>query len=466
MAMVIELDRPSEKQRLFLLDHHKHVGYGGARGGGKSWSVRTKDILLCLKHPGIRTAIFRRTYPELERNHIRVLVPMCTQAKIASYNRTEKRLTYINGSTTEFVFAQRQADLDKIQGNEWDVIFIDEATQWSEEELKIITACCRGANDFPKRIYYTCNPGGIGHQYIKRIFIDRSYEDTEDPDDYSFIQSKVTDNQALMDADPDYIKYLQALPPKLRKAWLDGDWNVLSGAFFEEFRNGDPTQSAWTHVIEPFEPPKHWTYMMGYDYGYSKPFSCQWYAIDESGIMYLILEWYGWNGEPNEGMRITAEKQFEHIREIEEQHPYLKGRKVRHIADPAIWDAERGESIAETAEKKGIFFEKGDHARMSGWMQCHYRLQFDSNGIPMFYVFSSCPQFIRTIQLQQYDEHKVEDLDTSLEDHAIDSWRYVCMARPIKPTQPQETREYGDDPLNQRVAKRKSRFIEHGYEVH
>ena len=182
--------------------------------------------------------------------------------------------------------------------------------------------------------------------------------------------------------------------------------------------------------------------------------------------MYLILEWYGWNGEPNEGMRITAEQQFKHIREIEEQHPYLKGRRIRHIADPAIWDAERGESIAETAEKKGIFFEPGDHARISGWMQCHYRLQFDANGIPMFYVFSSCPQFIRTIQLQQYDEHRVEDLNTNLEDHTMDSWRYVCMARPIKPTQPQETREYGDDPLNQRVAKRKSRFIEHGYEVH
>jgi PBSX family phage terminase large subunit len=466
--LTVTLDRPSEKQKEFLRDHHKYVGYGGARGGGKSWAVQTKAVLLALKHKGIRLSIFRRTYPELERNHIRVLVPKALREGVATYNKQEKRLTFTTGSSLEFVFAQREADLNKIQGNQWDVIFVDEATQWSEEELKIIAACCRGVNNFPKRIYYTCNPGGVGHQYIKRIFIDRKYTTGEDKADYSWIPAKVTDNLALMQSDPDYVRYLEALPPKLKKAWLDGDWSTMSGAYFEEFRD-DPDHyddQQWTHVINPFTPPPHWNIMMGYDYGYSKPFSASWYAIDDDGRMYKILEWYGWNGEPNEGLHLTADQQFAHIREIEDQHPWLKGKKIRHIADPAIWDAESGTSIAETAASKKyrIYFEKGDHARISGWMQCHYRLQFDENGIPMFYVFNTCQQFIRTIQLQQYDEHKVEDLDTDIEDHAMDDWRYTCMGRPIKAHIPEKKQPLTDDPLNQRVPKRRGIYISHGYQ--
>lgn len=453
---------PSPKQWLFLTDTHKHVGFGGSRGGGKSWSVQAKSTILCMRFPGIRCAIIRRTFPELEANHIRVMKQRLLPTGLCKYNAQEKRLTFTNGSTIEFRFAQREDDLSKFQGQEWDVIFIDEATQWTEEELKIITACCRGVNAFPKRIYYTCNPGGPGHQYIKRIFIDRNYRDGERPDDYFFIQSKVTDNKALLEKDPEYVHYLEALPPKLRKAWLDGDWDALSGAFFDEFRVGDEEAQRtreWTHVITPFMPPPSWRIYRSYDWGYSKPFSVGWWAVDGDGRLYRILEWYGCTGEPNEGIHLTVPEQAKHIKEIEEQHPYLKGKRVEGIADPAIWQTDGGPSIAETFSRNMVYFTPADHQRIPGWMQIHYRLHFDENGIPMMYVFNTCKDFIRTIPLLQYDEHKVEDLDTSQEDHIADETRYMCMARPIKAVTSVKPVYGGDDPLNQRVRKTRSIYV-------
>ena len=275
--MNLYLGEPNEKQKLALQDTHRHVGYGGARGGGKSWMVRTKAVLLTGRWAGIKILIMRQTYPELEQNHIRQLRKLLPRS-IATYNKTEKRFTFRNGSTIDFQYCKNDGDLDRMQGSEYDVIFIDEATNFSEYQLKAIAACCRGVNNFPKRIYYTCNPGGQGHGYIKRIFIDRKYNTGENPDDYSFTQALVQDNVALMELDPDYIKNLEALPPKLKKAWLEGAWDVFEGQFFEEFVD-DPEHyedRQWTHVIEPFDIPAGWKIYRSYDFGYSKPFSCAW----------------------------------------------------------------------------------------------------------------------------------------------------------------------------------------------
>lgn len=465
METELILGRPSEKQRRFLMDHHKIVGYGGARGGGKSWAIQTKAKLLSFKHPGIRIAIFRRKYPDLEKNHIRILTGELVGAKVAKYQKQEKRLTMVNGSVIEFVFAQRTDELIiKTQGIEWDVIFVDEATQWTEEELKIIYSCCRGANEHPKRIYLTCNPGGVGHQYIKRIFLDKKYLSGEHPEDYSFTQAKLTDNEALMKKDPEYIKNLEALPPKLRKAWLEGEWDVFSGQVFEEFRDVPEhyEDRQWTHVIEPFDIPIGWTICRSYDFGYSKPFSCAWWAVDYDGRLYRILELYGCTQTPNEGVKWTPQEQFKRIHEIETQHPWLKGRKIIGVADPAIWKAESGESVADVAAQHQIYFDKGDNERIAGWMQLHYRLAFDDNGIPMMYIFSNCKAFIRTIPLLVYDEHKVEDIDTTQEDHVADETRYECMSRPIRPQRPEVHEKIMDDPLNQRVYKQRAKFIPHG----
>ena len=443
----IDLSQISDKQYAFLSARQKHIGFGGARGGGKSWSVRTKAKILACVYPGIKELIVRRTFPELVNNHINFL--RSELQGIAKYNKTEKVFTFPNGSTIKFGYCNNDSDLDQYQGAEYDIIFLDEATQLQEMWIKKITACLRGVNDFPKHIFYTCNPGGPSHGYFRRLFIDQQYEDGEDPKDYAFIQALVTDNKALMASQPDYIRQLEALPPKLKEAWLYGKWDVYEGQFFEDFQDRSEHYSdrQWTHVIDPFEIPEGWKIYRSFDWGYNKPFSCGWWAVDYDGVVYRILELYGCTKTPNEGVKWTPPQVFAEIHRIETEHRWLAGKKINGIADPAIWDAETGESIADVAARHQVYFTPGDHKRIPGWMQMHYRLAFDDNGFPQMYVFCNCKAFIRTIPLLQYDEHKPEDLDTDGEDHVADEVRYFCMSRPIKPVHVKIADEYSKTPM-------------------
>lgn len=459
----LRIPEPSEKQRLFLRDRHRYIAYGGARGGGKSWAVRVKAVLLCLRYPGIQVMIVRKTYPELQENHI---LPLCKLLRcynqdpgerIAEYNDSKKQLSFPNGSRILFRFCDDDRDALRFQGTEVDVLFVDEATQQTEERMEQLKACVRGVNDFPKRIYFTCNPGGVGHAWVKRLFIDRRFRAGENPEDYSFIPARVTDNRALMAADPAYIQQLRSLPPKLRDAWLEGRWDLFEGQFFEDFRTQPDLalarqlgfteseeelkgQGRFTHVIPPLDlnqgQRRGWTVFRSYDFGYGRPFSCAWWAVDYDGVLYRILELYGCGEEANRGLRWTPEQQFREIARMEREHPWLRGRSIGGVADPSIWDGSRGESVAETAAKWGIFFVPGDNDRIPGWMQCHYRLQFDERGYPRMYVFDTCAAFLRTVPALQFSKTRAEDLDTEQEDHVADEWRYACMSRPIKPVRP------------------------------
>lgn len=457
---------PNAKQWQFLLAKRKHIAFGGARGGGKSWAVRAKAIILAERYGGeiqsgvrtmgIKILIVRRTYQELINNHIMPMRSMLLG--VATYNKQEKMFSFRNGSIIKFGYCDNDNDVEQYQGAEYDCIFIDEATNLKQEWIEKIVACCRGVNDYPKHIYYTCNPGGIGHAYIKRLFVDRDFIPGEYPEDYEFIQARVTDNTVLMKMQPDYKRQLEMLPPKLRKAWLDGDWDIFDGAFFEEFRN-DPDHyedKRWTHVINPILPDRGWTCFRTFDYGYAKPFSVGWNFIDYDGVMYRALEWYGVqriNGlvNPDVGIRLEEDQLFKEIYRIEHEHPLLKGRHIEGVADPAIFKQDRETSIYDHAVKQHVYFSPGDNNRLAGWQECHHRLRFDENGYPSFYVTRNCKQFIRTITLMQYDEKKPEDLDTTLEDHAMDEFRYGCMYRKMAPEK-LEAKYYpmfGADPLNQ-----------------
>ena len=473
--MKLILPPPSETQKAFFAERHRYVAFGGARGGGKSWAVRVKAVLLCLRYPGIKVMIVRRTYGELRANHI---VPLCAllrcgasdRERLAVYRETKKEISFPNGSVILFRYCAHERDADRFQGTEVDVLFVDEATQQTEEQMDRLRACVRGVNNFPKRVYYTCNPGGVGHGWVKRLFLERRYRPGERAEDYAFIRSRVYDNRALTEADPDYVRRLEALPPRLRAAWLDGSWDVFEGQFFEEFRTEPDMEAAraagcelsaeellrqrrWTHVIEPIDlsrgQARGWKIYRSYDFGYARPFSCAWWAVDYEGVVYRALELYGGTDMPNEGVKWTPERQFSEIARIEREHPWLRGKTITGVADPAIWDASRGESVAETAARCGVYFSPGDNNRIAGWMQLHYRMQFDENGYARLYVFSNCRAFIRTVPLLLYDAQRPEDLDSSLEDHAADETRYFCMSRPVRALYEPPERAVPFDPLDQ-----------------
>jgi len=445
----IRIPSLNPKQILFCKSKARYVGYGGARGGGKSFAVRAKAIILAFAYAGIKIMITRRSYPELEANHIRQLQELL--GGVCLYNKQDKMFTFPNGSLIMLRYAASEDDLLAYQGTEVDVLFIDEATQITWDMFVKMKAFVRGVNNFPKRIYITCNPGGKGHAWVKRLFIDKKYDKNENPEDYEFIFASVYDNEALIKSDPEYLKRLESLPDRLRKAWLEGSWDIFEGSFFEEFDNNPDgyITRQHTHVIKPFPIPSSWPVYRSFDFGYAKPFSCGWWTIDQDGRLYRIDELYGCTDEPNTGVKWSVEQIFDAIKERENTSVLLKGKQITGVADPACWDASRGPSVAEVAGKYGVYFVPGDNKRIPGWQQIHERLRYDEEGYPSLYVFTTCEDFIRTIPSLIYDAHKKEDLDTNGEDHIADETRYMCMMRPIK-ARPLKT--YTDtrfDPLNQ-----------------
>lgn len=326
-------------------------------------------------------------------------------------------------------------------------MWIEEAYEIEDEaDFDMLDESIRGEipSNLFKQITLTFNPWSSTHWLKKRFF------DVEDPN----ILAKTTNylcNEWLDESDRQKFEEMKERNPKRYQVAGLGDWGIEGGQVFEEFID-DPEHyddRRFTHVIRPFDPPKEWHIWRSFDFGYSKPFSCDWWAIDYDGRFYKILELYGC--VPNEadvGIKWTPDEIFKEIARIENEHPWLEGRHIYGVADPAIWDKSHGISIAETAEKYGVYFEKGDHKRIPGWMQMHYRLQFDENGIPMMYVFENCKAFIRTIPLLQYDKHRPEDIDTTQEDHCADSTRYMCMANPMKPVHVEDRKPKVYNPLD------------------
>jgi hypothetical protein len=208
-------------------------------------------------------------------------------------------------------------------------------------------------------------------------------------------------------------------------------------------------------VIAPFTPRKHWTVYRSFDWGSYRPFSVGWSFEDEDGVIYRALEFYGVqhaDGEAlaNEGLKWPADKVFAEIARIEREHPWLAGKQINGIADPAIFQQDGGPSIAEAGYAHGIYFQKADNSRIPGWDQVRYRMQFNEQGYPRIYFFNTCKDTIRTLPLLQHDDHIVDDLDSTGEDHIADDIRYLCQARTVKPLieTPTYHPAYGSDPLN------------------
>ena len=454
----INLGTPNPKQRLLYLSAAKFTGYGGAMGGGKSHALRAKAVMLALAHEKLNILIVRRTMPELRENHILPLRELL--GNVARFSKTEGSFYFPNGSRIRCGYCEQEDDVYRYQGTEWDVILVDEATQQTWFQIQYLMSRLRTTKrNFKTRMYLTANPGGVGHNWFKRLFIDRLYLPGERPEDYLFIPARVEDNAVLLQADPQYKALLDKLPDKLRRAYRDGDWNVFSGQFFENLVTRPGENGRWSHVIEPFEIPGEWKIYRSFDFGYAKPFSVGWWAVDYDGRLYRILELYGCvPNDPNVGVKWAPDRIFKEIARIEREHRWLKGKQILGVADPSIWDKSRGDSVADVAARQGIWFAPGDNQRIPGWMQVHYRLQFDEEGVPMLYVFDTCKAFLRTMPILQYSDIRPEDLDTDGEDHVADEVRYMCMQHVIKPRETAERPAVPDDPLDLNKDKRYRRY--------
>ena len=429
--------------------------YGGAAGGGKSDALLA-EAMRQVNVKNYRGIIFRDTVPQLEGliSRSRDIYPLAYKG--ARYNDNKKVWLFPSGAKIFFGYMQREDDKYNYQGKAYDFIGFDELTHFTFTQYMYLLSRNRPMGP-GTRVYVRCtaNPDGKGLGWVKDRFITPAPPLTPIKDDYNvvspdgkmitlskkriFVPSTVFDNQELLKNDPNYLATLAALPEAERNALLYGSWDSFTGQVFTEWKN-DPEHyddHRWTHVINPFMIPGHWKIYRGYDFGYAKPFSVGWYAVDDRGKIYRIKEYYGCTGQPNTGVCYDPTRQAQEIKRIESEDPLLQGRTITGIADPAIFDESRGESIARMMERSPnfIYFQPGDHKRIPGKMQFHYRFAFDKDGDCMFQVFNTCKNFIRTIPNLVYSSKHFEDIDTDMEDHIYDECRYVLMEHPIAPRQ-------------------------------
>ena len=420
----IQIEQPNTKQAAFFTADSRFIAYGGARGGGKSWAVRRKALLLSLNYPGIKILLLRRTYPELRENHV---LPLISELHgLADYKDADKSFIFLNGSRIKLGYCDSENDVLQYQGQEYDIIFIDEATQFSEYQFQTLTACLRGANAFPKRMYLTCNPGGRGHAWVKRLFIDKAYIGSENPADYTFIPARVYDNPALLEHDKGYVQMLENLPHGLREAWLNGSWDVFAGQYFTMF-NRD------VHVINPFAVPSSWQRYVAFDYGRDM-LAAYLFAVDFNNNAYIIRELYEGRdnnmGENGQGHIVSAAAK--RIKEV------MGDNIDTYFAPPDLWNkhADTGKSTAEIFAEFGIPLVKTSNDRVQGWRDMAEWLKVieDEQGQPSsrLKIFASCLNLIRCLPLVQYDEKKPDDISKDPHEltHSVDAVRYFCAGRP------------------------------------
>ena len=411
MPQTLIVREAQPKQREFMLAREKYVAFGGARGGGKSWVLREKLKRLAIRYPGIRILLIRRQLEELRENHINPLRADIPPA-VARYREVEKMFYFYNGSTLKFSYFKHDNDAMKFQGQEYDIIAIDEATQVLESAFVILKACLRGANDFPKRIYLTCNPGGVGFSWVKRLFIERDYKENEHAEDYKFIQSLVDDNQALVKKDPGYVRQLDELPPDLRDMWRWGKWDVLVGQYFNEFQRE-------RHVIAPIPIDPHWRRYRAIDYGLDG-LACVWGAIDPDGNIYIYRELFRENAPIYEAAQLisSATPHGERI--------YLT------LAPPDLWgrSQETGKKKADIFREAGVVLTTSSNDREAGWLAIKDVLRLrGAESRPKLYIFSTCVGLIRNLPLLMRDEKKPNDCTTEPHDitHLPDALRYLIV---------------------------------------
>jgi hypothetical protein len=413
------------------------VLYGGARGGGKSDGMLGEWVAHAGRHGEDASGLVVRR----ERTQLYDLIERSKQlyaplgAKFA-----DNVWRFPNKARLRFAYLESDSDADAYQGHSYTRVYAEEIGTFPREApIKKLKATLRSAKGVPVGFRATANPGGAGHQWVKARYIDpapQGWKVFKDPDtglEIVYIPARLSDNKLLNEIDPAYAQRLKgAGSAQLVKAWLEGDWNVVAGAYFPEF-------STEQHVVAPFELPEYWPRIRAGDWGSAKPFCFLWLAVSDGslkqfprGSLVVYREWYGWNGNPNEGCKMNAVDVGRQIKAFDATDIDNKARITDEVLDPAAFAQDGGPSIAERMDNN---WRPADNARvaragaMGGWDQVRERLQGDE-GRPMLYIFSTCTHLIRTLPALQHDQHRAEDVDTDAEDHAADALRYGCMSRP------------------------------------
>ena len=409
-------------------------------------------LFRCLKNPGTTAVIFRRSYGELEDTDIKEAQASYPE-KLATYNAGRHEFRLINGSKILFRHCENEADRFKYSGIEIQFLYFDELTSFEQVIYDFIKTRLRAKKSLGvvPIVRSASNPGNIGHGWVKKMFVDAGpYMEIQEQEIYSetlhktrkirtqYIPALATENPFITD---DYIFELEQKPPALRAALLNGNWDSFEGQVFKEWTDKPEhyEDRLWTHVIKPFPIPANWPRYFGFDHGFSRPFSCGWYAMGPDGCLYRYREWYGCKPrQANVGLELTPVQIADGILEREASE-IEDNIKVLRVADPAIFDKSRGDSVADQmapgfmGRHKGVLFNRGDHARIPGKMQIHERLRFDEKGRPKLQVFNTCKEFLRTFPTLPYSTKKPEDVDSDAEDHIYDELRYVCMDHPVAP---------------------------------
>lgn len=433
------------------------VFFGGARGGGKSDGMLGDWIRHAQEFGESASGLMVRR----ERTQLYDLIERSRQI----YTPLGARLTdnvwrFPNGARLRFAYLEHDSDADAYQGHSYSRVYVEEiGTFPNEAPIKKLMATLRSARGVRVGLRATGNPGGPGHAWVKARYIDpapRGYEIITDPEtglERVYIPSRVTDNRILAESDPGYISRLKASgSQELVRAWLEGDWNVVAGAYFPEF--------SAAHIIEPFEIPAWWSRIRSMDWGSTHPFAVYWGAVSDGtlpafprGAILVYREWYGWNGKPNEGAKLTAKEVGDGIKSLEAGDPKISDE----VIDPSAFAVSGGPSIAESM---GLDWRRADNKRVArlgalgGWNQLRERLR-GIDGTPMIFLFKSCVHAIRTIPGLQHDPKNAEDIDTESEDHAADAIRYLCMSRPWTRDQPKsEPRRWPTDQSINEIIKR------------
>jgi hypothetical protein len=417
------------------------IFYGGARGGGKTDGVLGEWAIHAGRYGEHAIGLMvRRTRTEL--------VETIERSKAiygllgAVYHTQDSMWRFPNGARLRFAYLERDDDANAYQGHSYTRVYVEEIGNFpSATPILKLMATLRSGAGVPCGFRATGNPGGPGHQWVKARYIDpaplgwkviTSTFGEGITRDRVYIPSRLKDNRYL---GKEYEANLHMSGNEtLVRAWLEGDWNVVAGAFFPEF--------GANHIIPAAILPESWPRFRSGDWGSARPFSIGWWAISDGSMSHLprgalvrYREWYGWNGQPNEGARMTAEEVGAGIAEREAGETVQNGASVM---DPSAFSQDGGPSIVERIYQgsgKKVNFRRADNKRvvskgpMGGWDQVRARLKGE-DGRPMIYFFETCTHLIRTLPALQHDENRPEDVDTEGEDHAPDECRYACMSRP------------------------------------